>query len=447
MGKIYYTREELENLTVGDLRNVSVGLGGTPANKPKATLINEILAILNGELVPVRNRRGRPSLRAARVMSEVSVRDIGSLPDVCEGMLEPTTSGYGYIRPKNYEYSNKDAFISLATIKKFGLHEGDMVYGELAYRRENRMPEMIEVKRVNGEQPRSKKRPKFETLTAYYPKKKYEVGTGGDVALRTIDMFCPIGKGTRGIMIAPTDSGEAVLIKKMVRALERNYPDLKIFVLFIGMYPEEITDFKEGLNSEIVASTFDRDSKYHTHVAEMCFNRAKSLAEEGNDVMVILDSVTKLVRAYDDTLGTANGTINDVVGVAAVEATRKLLGYAKNTDSGTYTVVATVDTETGSHKDELILDQFENMGNTKIVLADRMADMNVYPAIDVSKSFTKKDEYLLDGVEKYVTDIIHKMLMKKTTNTKNVLSYMSESINNEIFCANFSAEELEQKND
>lgn len=436
-GNIERKKQEYESYNIGDLRSTLVRLGGTPANKNKATLIDEIVRIEMGVYKPVRSNRGRPSSRVQAAKDEektpafAEVKDSGKEPEpelkpkrkeavqveekiveqreaevegletdgVATGILELSMDGYGFIRVNNFDASPKDAFIARPTIKKYMLREGDKVKGTLCKMRENQLPQMVEVLEVNDHAPAKEPRVKFDDLIPYYPDKKIELGQTGEIPLRLMDIFCPIGKGQRGLVVAPPKTGKTTLLKKMACSIQKFHPEIHLMVLLVDERPEEVTDFKQCVSCEIIASTFDQSSEHHLRLSELCFKRAKALVEEGKDVFILMDSITKLTRACNVSLPGSGRLLSGGIDPMALQAAKKLFGLARNTKVGSLTVISTALVDTGSRLDDIVFEEFKGTGNMEINLSRELAERRIFPAIDILKSGTRRDEYLLTEQE------------------------------------------------
>ena len=379
-----------KRFNIGALRKILFDLGGTPGAKNKVELINAILDIENGRVEPVRSKRGRPS------RSNVAFADKEKTPGQVAGVLEMSAEGYGFLRVENGRYSAGDAYIAKPTVKGNFLREGDFVVGKIEYRQENKLPELVQVMTVNGMRP-DPTRPRFDDITPIYPNKKIDLGS--DLSMRVVDMFAPIGFGQRGLIVAPPKTGKTTLLKSIAQAVSAYGNDVKTFVLLIDERPEEVTDFKEGLDCEVVASTFDCSPEHHVKVAELMAKRAKSLVESGFNVVLLIDSITKLVRAYNSVVESSGKVLTGGVDPQALVMAKRLFGLARNTDKGSLTILATALVDTGSRMDDVVFEEFKGTGNMEIVLSRALAERRVFPAIDVNKSGTRKEELLQDSQE------------------------------------------------
>lgn len=424
MDRKYYE----DNYNIHGLRSLLVSLGGTPGSKNKAELIDEILSIEKGEKEPTRSNKGRKS----KTLVTVSDPEKDNYVEVC-GFLQITNLGYGFICAENYLTSAKIAFITKQTIKEFFLREGDMVLGKALYKRENERPEVIDVTAVNGAPPAKSDRPHFEELVPRYPDSRLTLGKDGDIALRLIDMFSPIGKGQRALIVAPPKTGKTTLLKKIALSLEKNYPEVNLIVLLVDERPEEVTEFKEGVKGEVHYSTFDEDPLTHVRISQSLLSRAKALVESGKDVVVLVDSITKLTRAYNATIPSSGKTLSGGIDPQALIAPKHFFGSARNTTCGSLTIIATALVETGSRMDDVIFEEFKGTGNMEVVLSRELANRRVFPAIDIYKSGTRKEELLLTEDELDCAFKLRKVLNGDNRSFEGVLdAFMKTRSNGEI---------------
>ena len=410
---------------ISALRKILSELGGTPGSKSKREIIEEIIKIESGELVPVRSKRGRPSLSQS---GAASVSDNCDEDALVSGVLEFVPDGYGFLRAENCDNSVKDAFIAKPTIKANFLREGDFVEGKIMRKQENKLPEVVEVFSVNGK-PVDKDRPKFDAITPTYPDKRLSLG-GGDLSLRVVDMFAPIGFGQRGLIVAPPKTGKTTLLKNIASAIEKEHPDVKLIVFLVDERPEEVTDFKSGLKSEVVYSTFDSSPEHHVRIAELMAKRLKSLLESGYDVVVLMDSITKLARANNSVVPSSGKVLSGGIDPQALVMPKKFFGLARNTAVGSLTIIATALVETGSRMDDVIFEEFKGTGNMEIVLSRQLAERRVFPAIDIKKSGTRKEEMLLSADQLECSYKLRRVL-DENVGVENLLEMMGKTSTNE----------------
>lgn len=433
MDREYYEN----NFNIHGLRERLSSLGGTPGSKNKTQLINDIMSIESGEVKPLRSNRGRrPSSNAASpaAAENAVLKDAEEerSAEVC-GVLELNTDGYGFIRVENYSCSPKDAFIAKPTIREYFLSEGDLVSGKVYFKPDKKLPEMREVFSVNGMPPDVAPRKRFDELIPRYPDKRITLGRGGDYALRLIDMFSPIGKGQRALIVAPPKTGKTTLLKKIALSVEKYYPDIHLIVLLVDERPEEVTDFKEGVKGEVVYSTFDEEPATHVKISQLLLARARSLVESGKDVLVLVDSITKMTRAYNSCIPSSGKTLSGGIDPQALVAPKKFFGAARNTDHGSLTIIATALVETGSRMDDVIFEEFKGTGNMEIVLSRDLANRRIFPAIDIYKSGTRKEELLLSENELDCVFKLRRLLSGDPKAGESVIdTFMHTSSNDDI---------------
>ena len=323
-------------------------------------------------------------------------------PVEVEGYLDMRDEGYGFLRVNGYLPSKNDAYIPVKLARQFGLRKGDKLTGKMRPpQRNEKNPALLEVHTVNGGDPQAaKKRPKFEDLTALFPDQKLSLEDPSDptnMTARIIDLVSPIGKGQRGLIVSPPKAGKTTIMKTIVKMIEQNNPEVETIVLLIDERPEEVTDMKRNVRGEVVASTFDRPSDEHTHVAEMAIAKAKRMVEEGKDVVVILDGITRLSRAYNLAAPASGRILSGGIDAGALYPPKKFFGAARNVEEGgSLTILATALVDTNSRMDEAIFEEFKGTGNMELRLDRKVAERRIYPAIDVDASSTRHEELLFD---------------------------------------------------
>lgn len=321
-----------------------------------------------------------------------------------EGVLEMMPDGYGFLRSSDYNYlsSPDDIYMSPSQIKLFGLKTGDTVYGDIRPPKEGeKYFALLRVKQVNGQEPaRLRERVPFDYLTPLFPNEKFTLThrvDGKDYGNRMIDLFSPIGKGQRGLIVAQPKTGKTFLLKDVANAIAKNHPECYLIVLLIDERPEEVTDMKRSVNAEVVASTFDEPAENHVRVAGIILEKAKRLTESGHDVVILLDSITRLARAYNTVAPTSGRVLSGGVEANALNKPKKFFGAARNIEGGgSLTILATALTETGSKMDEVIFEEFKGTGNMELQLDRSLANKRLYPAIDLTKSSTRREDLLLE---------------------------------------------------
>ena len=334
-----------------------------------------------------------------------------------EGVLEVLADGYGFLRMDNYLPGPRDIYISPSQIRRFNLKTGDLVRGNIRISKENeKFSALLLVKSVNGDDPElSAKRPSFDTLTPIYPKERLTLETKKEeLSTRLIDLLAPIGKGQRGMIVAPPKTGKTILLKKIAKAILNNHPEIHLIVLLIDERPEEVTDMKRSIsgdNVEVIYSTFDELPENHKRVSEMVLERAQRLVEQKKDIVILLDSITRLSRAYNLTVPPSGRTLSGGLDPAALYMPKKIFGSARNIEEGgSLTILATALVDTGSKMDDMVFEEFKGTGNMELILDRRLSEKRIFPAIDVIKSGTRKEEYLLSPDELDAMYILRKSM-------------------------------------
>jgi transcription termination factor Rho len=346
---------------------------------------------------PFRDRDDRPD------RSERGDERVEAEPVQVAGYLDLRDEGYGFLRVKGYLPSREDAYVSVKQTRQYGLRKGDHVTGLCrAAGRNEKNPALLAIHSVNGEDPDTvRQRPRFEDLTPLFPDERLRLESTVDplnMTARIVDLVSPIGKGQRGIIVSPPKAGKTTVMKTIATAIERNNPDVKLIVLLIDERPEEVTDMQRTLRTgEVIASTFDRPSDEHTHVAELVIERAKRMVEDGKDVVIILDGITRLTRAYNLALPATGRLMSGGIDAGAIYPPKKFFGAARNIEEGgSLTILATALVETNSRMDEAIFEEFKGTGNMELRLDRRLSERRIYPAIDVDASSTRHEELLFD---------------------------------------------------
>ena len=322
-----------------------------------------------------------------------------------EGVLEVLPEGYGFLRSQdwNYLYGPDDIYVSPSQIKRFDLRTGDTVLGQVRPPKEGeRYLALLKVERVNGDEPeKAKHRIAFDNLRPRYPDDRIHLETsGGDLSMRVMDLVAPLGKGQRGLIVAPPKAGKTILMQKIANAITENHPEVHLIVLLIDERPEEVTDMQENVKAEVISSTFDEPADRHTQVAEMVLEKAKRLVEHGRDVVILLDSITRLARAYHVVVPHSGKILSGGVDANALHKPKRFFGAARNIEEGgSLTIVATALVETGSRMDEVIFEEFKGTGNMELVLDRHIADRRIFPAIDLNRSGTRREDLLLTEME------------------------------------------------
>lgn len=358
--------------------------------------------------------------------------------EIVEGILDILPDGYGFLRGDNYLSTPKDVYISMVQIRRFKLDTGDIIKGISRFREGEKFPSLIFVGEVNGESPeKAAKRKRFDELTPIYPDERIKLETtSNEYAMRIIDLISPIGKGQRGMIVAPPKVGKTTLLKKIANSISANTPDAKLIVLLIDERPEEVTDMKRSINGEVIYSTFDELPEHHVKVAEMVVERAKRLVEQGQDVVILLDSITRLARAYNLTIPSSGKTLSGGLDPASLHKPKKFFGAARNIEhGGSLTILATALIETGSRMDDVIFEEFKGTGNMEVHLDRKLSEKRIFPAIDINKSGTRREDLLLTPKEKDTVFALRKAMnsMPVADVTEQVISMMVKTKNNNEF--------------
>ncbi len=323
----------------------------------------------------------------------------GELVDV-EGLLDLRDDGYGFLRTRGFSPSPTDVYVSINQVRRFNLRKGDIIVGGFRPAASNeKYPALLRVDTVAGFDPEvAKLRPRFEDLTPLFPDEKLKLETldgKNDLTPRIVDLLAPIGKGQRGLIVSPPKAGKTTIMKQIAQSIEANNPEVHLMVLLVDERPEEVTDMRRSVSGEVIASTFDRPADEHTHIAELCLERAKRLVEQGRDVVIILDGITRLARAYNLAAPATGRIMSGGVDSGALYPPKKFFGAARNIEEGgSLTILATALVETGSKMDEVIFEEFKGTGNMELKLDRRLAERRLYPAIDVNASSTRHEELL-----------------------------------------------------
>ncbi len=332
------------------------------------------------------------------------------------GVLEIQPDGYGFLRAENCLPGPNDVYISIAQIRRFNLRNGDLVAGKTRPQREgDRYSAILYITQINGESPeKALERPRFEDLVPIYPDQRLRLEPAegkGDLSLRLVDMLAPIGKGQRGMIVSQPKAGKTTLLKKLANAITSQYPDVHLIVLLIDERPEEVTDMQRSIQGEVIYSTFDEEPEHHTRVSEMVLARAQRLVEMGKDVVVLLDSITRLARAYNLTITPTGRSLSGGLDPGALFRPKRFFGAARNIENGgSLTIIATALVDTGSRMDDIIFEEFKGTGNMELHLDRKLSDRRVFPAIDLLKSGTRREELLLSEEEMNGEYQVRKML-------------------------------------
>ena len=364
--------------------------------------------------------------------------------EIVEGILEVLPDGYGFLRGENYLSTPKDVYISPVQIRRFKLDKGDKIKGISRLPKEGeKFPALIYVGEVNGEAPeKAYRRTKFDDLIPIYPNERIKLETSSnEYSMRIIDLMCPIGKGQRGMIVAPPKVGKTTLLKKIANSISINNPEIELIVLLIDERPEEVTDMRRSIKGDVIYSTFDELPEHHVKVAEMVLERAKRLTEQKKDVVILLDSITRLARAYNLVVPSSGKTLSGGFDPSALHKPKKFFGAARNIENGgSLTILATALIETGSRMDDVIFEEFKGTGNMEVHLDRKLSEKRIFPAIDINKSGTRREELLLSKKELETVFALRKALstMAVTEVTEQLIDQMTATKNNEEFLERIS---------
>ncbi len=473
MDDILKENEKLyESLGIYDLRNVAREKGvKSPTTKKRQELIDEILKIDRGEQEPhVKRGRGRPEKPRVFNIEEIARNNQGggkkmeciilasdsgvnqtaaAGESVSEGILEILPQGYGFLRSDGFDFlrrkeavvTRNDVFVTTQVIRNYGLRAGDIVKCTFNPARENQSPAIKEVISVNGFSPEEvSKRKLFDNLTPVYPDKKFALEIKGErdnLAIRCVDLLAPIGMGQRGLIVSPPKAGKTTLLKSIAKSIEANYPNTELIVLLIDERPEEVTDFKRSVKSKVIYSNFDETAAHHVKVAELVIAHAKRLAESGVNVVILLDSITRLARAYNSVCEPSGRTLSGGIDPVALYGPKKFFGAARNIETGgSLTIIATALVDTGSRMDDIIYEEFKGTGNMELHLSRELSERRIFPAIDLFASGTRREELLLSRDEMDCAVKIRKFLAKESS-AETLLDMMKKTENNAEFIYKF----------
>ncbi len=432
-------REKYESLAVGVLRDLAKARGLKGVSRLKKEELVE--AMLAQDVIDAKNKaekeakeakeekpkrpqsasrpeRGERSERGERPErpegEEKPVMHYDDAKDA-NGILEVLQDGYGFIRCENYMPGEHDVYVSPSQIRKFNLKTGDIICGKTRKNNPNdKFGALLFIENINGYAPEAAaRRPNFEDLTPIFPNERIRLERPGcGVSVRIVDMLSPIGKGQRGMIVAQPKAGKTTLLKQIAKSVKIGHPEMHLIILLIDERPEEVTDMKEaieGENVEVIYSTFDELPEHHKRVSEMVIERAKRLVEHGQDVMILLDSITRLARAYNLTVAPSGRTLSGGLDPAALHMPKRFFGAARNMrGGGSLTILATALVETGSKMDDVVFEEFKGTGNMELVLDRKLSERRVFPAIDISKSSTRRDDLLLSKEEREAVDLIRR---------------------------------------
>ena len=363
------------------------------------------------------------------------------------GVLEIVEEGFGFLRRGRFMPGGMDVYVSQTQIRRFGLRTGDMVSGQVRPPKDNeKFFGLLRVEAVNGMDPEAAKhRPNFDSLTPIFPRQMFNLETdAANITGRLINLLAPIGRGQRGLIVAPPKAGKTLLLKTIANSILANYSDVQLMIALIGERPEEVTDMRRSVKAEVYSSTFDEEPEAHVHVAEIVAERAKRLVEGGRDVVVLLDSITRLTRAYNLAVASSGRTLSGGLDPAAITPPRRFIGAARNVEEGgSLTIVATVLVDTNSRMDDVIYEEFKGTGNMEITLDRKLSDRRIFPAIDITRTGTRREELLLDENALRAVVVMRRMFatlaeQRGLEAMEAMLAQMAKTQNNDEFLANIT---------
>lgn len=440
-------REKYESLALADLRAIakSRGIKGTTGLK-KAELVEVMLAEDEKDKAAGKDVEPKPVLRSQGMAKEEKQEE--KFPSeldsgvTANGILEVMPDGFGFIRCENFLPGENDVYVAPSQIRRFNLKTGDIIVGNTRIKTQNeKFSALLYVKKVNGYPPEiASRRCNFEDMTPIFPNERIRLEKpGASVAMRVMDLMSPVGKGQRGMIVSPPKAGKTTLLKEVAQSIKQNSPEMHLIILLIDERPEEVTDIKEaieGPNVEVIYSTFDELPEHHKRVSEMVIERAKRLVEHKKDVCILLDSITRLTRAYNLTVPPSGRTLSGGLDPAALHMPKRFFGAARNMrEGGSLTILATALVETGSKMDDVVYEEFKGTGNMEMVLDRKLSEKRIFPAIDIPKSGTRREDLLLSSDELEAINIMRKALngLKSEEAVDKILDIFAKTDNNVEF--------------
>ena len=420
----FMTQEQYEALSLKELKTIA-----------KEKELKGVSALKKSDLIAALMRQQKEE---ARKEQENRVMDTD---ETAIGILEVLPDGFGFIRCENYLPGENDVYVSHSQIRRFHLKTGDLLIGKKRPQKTTeRYSALVRINSINGIDPEiAKKRPNFENLTPIFPNERMHMEANNSISMRMLDLLAPVGKGARGMIVSPPKAGKTTLLKNIALSVQKNNPEMQLIILLIDERPEEVTDIKEaitGENVEVIYSTFDELPEHHRRVSEMVIERAKRLVEHKKDVMILLDSITRLARAYNLTVPPSGRTLSGGLDPAALHMPKRIFGAARNMrEGGSLTILATALVDTGSKMDDVIYEEFKGTGNMELVLDRKLQEKRVFPAIDIPKSGTRREDLLLSSEEQEAVYTMRKALngMKPDEAVDNILNMFARTKNNEEF--------------
>ncbi len=454
---------ELEEMTLSELKELAKERNIKNISKLKKEELIGAIKDVQKSIIRIGNKKNQKEETSIKSLKNFETRDItydqndtediidgemeesiveykltNSEDEIVEGILEVLPDGYGFLRGENYLSSPRDVYISPIQIRRFRLDTGDMVKGISRCKEGEKFPSLIFVGEVNGEHPeKALRRKRFDELTPIYAEERLKLETkSNDYAMRIIDLMSPIGKGQRGMIVAPPKVGKTTLLKKIANSITENNPEVELIVLLIDERPEEVTDMKRSIKGQVIYSTFDELPEHHVKVAEMVLERAKRIIEQNKDVVILLDSITRLARAYNLSIPSSGRTLSGGLDPAALHKPKKFFGAARNIENGgSLTILATALIETGSRMDDVIFEEFKGTGNMEVHLDRKLSEKRIFPAIDINKSGTRREDLLLTQKEYETVFALRKALssLPVADVTEQIITQMTQTKHNEEF--------------
>ena len=425
-----------EEMSINDLKQYAKEKGLKNISKLKKSELIEMLQKEDkGENIEDTNKNNN----IENNLDEENFKITNEGDTIASGILEVMPDGFGFLRGDNYLSTNKDVYVSPTQIRRFRLDTGDFVKGIIRNPKEGeKFPALIYVIEVNNDHPeKCMKRKSFDDLIPIYPNKRIKLETASNsYTMRLMDLLCPIGKGQRGLIVAPPKAGKTTILKQIANSITTNNPDIELIVLLIDERPEEVTDMKRSIKGDVIYSTFDELPEHHVKVAEMVLERAKRLTEQNKDVVILLDSITRLARAYNLVIPSSGKTLSGGLDPSALHKPKRFLGAARNTeDAGSLTILATALIDTGSRMDDVIFEEFKGTGNMEVHLDRSLSEKRIFPAIDINKSGTRREDLLLSPKELNIMYSLRKVMsnMSNIEITEQLLNIITTTKNNEQF--------------
>lgn len=416
------TQEQYEALSLKELKTIA-----------KEKELKGVSALKKSDLIAALMRQQKEE---ARKEQENRVMDTD---ETAIGILEVLPDGFGFIRCENYLPGENDVYVSHSQIRRFHLKTGDLLIGKKRPQKTTeRYSALVRINSINGIDPEiAKKRPNFENLTPIFPNERMHMEANNSISMRMLDLLAPVGKGARGMIVSPPKAGKTTLLKNIALSVQKNNPEMHLIILLIDERPEEVTDIKETVtqkNTEVIYSTFDETPEHHKRVSEMVIERAKRFVEHGQDVIILLDSITRLARAYNLTVAPSGRTLSGGLDPASLHMPKRFFGAARNMrEGGSLTILATALVDTGSKMDDVVYEEFKGTGNMELILSRKMQEHRIFPAIDIAKSGTRREDWLLNPDELDAVRIIRHSLnsLRNEEATDTLISLFKRTKNNQ----------------